>query len=179
MRLFFGLSLPDDIRRLSAMRAEEAMRSIEGRYLPASNHHITLAFLGEVPPKRLGDAQRVLASVCARFPAPRLTLGETGYFGRAQNGILIIHVSAEPSLLPLHNELIRALAAAGLPYDCGPFSPHITLARHARIGGLPLPGGPAHSFVPSSAHLFLSARNEENVLTYTALHAVPFSSCSP
>ena len=50
MRLFFGLSLPGDVRAVTRACAESAALSIPGRYPPAENHHVTLAFLGEVPP---------------------------------------------------------------------------------------------------------------------------------
>ena len=60
MRLFFGLSLPEDIRMITAQCAREAQRSIPGRYALSENHHITLAFVGEVPESRLEDAQRVI-----------------------------------------------------------------------------------------------------------------------
>jgi len=179
MRLFYGLSLPENIRRASFARAQAAAKVIDGRYLPASNHHVTLAFLGEVPQDRLPEAQAVLSQTISLFSAPVLTLGETGHFGRAQNGILIIRVQADPPLLPLHDALVHSLESARLPFDPGPFSPHITLARHARIGNTPLPKDTPLSFVPEFAHLFLSARNEENQLTYTPLFSAPFRADHP
>lgn len=175
MRLFFGLSLPDDIRRAAAKRAEECSQRIPGRYALTENYHITMAFLGDVPQERLPDAQRVLSSVIRSASSPLLTLGETGYFGRQQNGILILRVCSEPSLAPLHDALIEGLLAAGLPADLGPFSPHITLARHACVPDGNLPGGEALFFRPEHAHVFLSARDESSILRYTPLFSSPFA----
>ena len=129
MRLFFGLSLPDEIRAEAARCALDAQQTIPGRYSPMENYHITLAFIGDVPQERLPDAQAVLSKTIARFPAPRITLDKPGHFGRAQNGILILHAKAKPALAPLHDALVKNLNAAALPADPGPFSPHITLAR--------------------------------------------------
>ncbi|MBQ4609867.1 MAG: RNA 2',3'-cyclic phosphodiesterase [Clostridia bacterium] len=173
MRLFFGLSLPEDVRRAAHARALALCEHTPGRYVPPENYHITLAFLGDVPQERLRDAQEVLARCIRSLPAPRMTLGDTGYFGRAQNAILIIRVQAEPELSGLHERLVRELLAAGLPADPGPFSPHITLARHARIGALP--AGNAPSFTAGQAHVFLSARDEGGVLRYTPLCAAAFA----
>ena len=172
MRLFFGLSLPDHICAATAACALEAQRIIPGRYALPENHHITLAFLGEVPQERLGDVCRVLDG-CTSFPAPMLTLNGFSHFGRAENGILILRVSSEPALEGLHEVLVSALREEGLPADPGPFSPHITLARHARIsGGFPV--CPPLSFTAGCAHVYLSARGADSVLRYTLLHTVPF-----
>ena len=176
MRLFFGLSLPDEIRRAAAMRADACRAAIPGRYTLAENYHITLAFLGSVPQDQLASAQRVLSACLRGMPAPTLTLGETGYFGRQQNGIHNLRVSSEPALDNLHHQLVHTLIQSGLPADSGPFSPHITLARHAVLPDSPLPAGAALRFRPDAAHVFLSARDETDTLRYTPLYSVPFSS---
>ena len=172
MRLFFGLPLPPEVRAVTCRCAQEAQRVIPGRYVLCENHHITLAFLGDVPPERLKDAQRVLQG-CTSFPAPRLTLCGFAHFGRAENGILILKVKSEPALEGLHEALVSALEEEGLPADRGPFSPHITLARHACVGER-VPDCPAVSFAAKQAHVFLSARDGENILRYTPLCSVPF-----
>ena len=160
MRLFFGLTLPAPVRAVTAAYARDAQAVIPGRYADAANHHITLAFLGEVPPERLPEAEAVLAHVAAGFPAPLLTLGEPSHFGRAQNAIFILRVHSHPALEPLHAALADALLRADLPADPGPFSPHITLARHAVLPErLPSPPG-APAFTAQAAHVFSSARDE-------------------
>ena len=72
MRLFYGLSLPDFVSRETARIARQSESLIAGRYSEVSNHHITLAFLGEVPPERLSDAERILQKHAAAFPTPTL-----------------------------------------------------------------------------------------------------------
>jgi len=173
MRLFFGVSLPPHVRAVTAACAREAEWGILGRYARSENHHITLAFLGNVPEARFDDACGVLARCTADFHAPEITLDGFSYFGRAQNGILILRVKSEPALDALHESLVDALHEASLPADPGPFSPHITLARHAKIGG-EWPDCPAISFCADQAHVFLSARDHENILRYTPLYTSPF-----
>ena len=82
MRLFYGLSLLDFVSRETARIARQSESLIAGRYSEVSNHHITLAFLGEVPPERLSDAERILQKHAAAFPAPTLTLEIADYFGK-------------------------------------------------------------------------------------------------
>ncbi len=174
MRLFYGISLPKNAQQAVCARAAACRETIEGRYVRRENYHMTLAFLGDVPESRVKDAEGVLRRCVAHMPAPRLTLGETSYFGRAANAILIVRMHSEPSLDSLHEALLCALGETALPFDPGPFSPHVTLARHARAEGALLPTGPAVSFVPGSAHLYLSARNEQDILTYTPIATISF-----
>ncbi len=173
MRLFFGLSLPQEVRFITAACAQAAQNTIPGRYTLPENHHITLAFLGEVSEQQLPCACGVLARCAKDFPAPRLALDGFSHFGKAHNGILILRVKSDPPLDQLHDRLTAALRGEGLPFDPGPFSPHITLARHAQVPN-PLPACPPLSFSASQAHVFLSARDTENVLRYTPLHSVSF-----
>lgn len=175
MRLFFGLSLPQNIREKTARCSRLAQAMLPGRYALPENHHITLAFLGEVDESRVAEAAHVLASVAADFPAPQVTLGDFAHFGREQNAILILKAASTPDLAPLHDALVVALAAQNLPFDPGPFSPHVTLARH-----VPLTQNALHAlhtqnpslnarFSCPQAHVFLSARDEHDVLRYTPI----------
>lgn len=115
MRLFYGLSLPDDIRAEAAFAARRAEARMPGRYGAPSNYHITLAFLGEVAPERLPDAQAILAGHIAPMPAPTITLGPVDFFGRAENAILILRALCNPPLDALHNALAADAQACGLP----------------------------------------------------------------
>lgn len=177
MRLFFGLSLPGDIRQACAALAERCEAAIPGRYAIAENYHITLAFIGNVDESRMGDAADVLQETIRDVPAPRVTLANLSYFNRAQNAILVLRADAQPDLAAVHDALVRGLLSRGLPADAGPFAPHITLARHASIapGALEAAGGVRGEFTCPQAHLFLSARDEHDVLRYTPLSCANFA----
>ena len=167
MRLFFGLSLPPDVRAATAAYARRAAQCVPGRYALPDNHHITLAFLGEVPPEREGEARAVLSGCAAAFPAPQVTIVGPSHFGREENAIFTLRAESEPPLDPLHAALTDALGAAGLPFDPGPFSPHVTLARHAKLSGADVPPFEPVRFTAARAALFLSARDGTDVLRYT------------
>ena len=176
MRLFYGLSLPDFVSQETARIVRQSESLIAGRYSKVSNHHITLAFLGEVPPERLSDAERILQRHAAAFPSPTLTLEIADYFGKPDNAILILRVKSISTLDALHDALIADCAQSGLSVDSGPFSPHITLARHAKISPQTLAAlAPAPlSFSPECAHVYVSARDGQDILRYTPLFSAPF-----
>ena len=174
MRLFFGLTLPPHVREATDAYARRASCSIPGRYAPGGNHHLTLAFLGEVEPQRVQEAAAILAACAGAFPAPQVTVTAPSHFGRAENAILILRAESEPPLAPLHDALCDALRAALLPCDPGPFSPHVTLARHARLSGAQMPPFSPVRFKAAQAHVFLSARDSQNVLRYTPIAEASF-----
>ena len=180
MRLFIGLPLPRDARQGAAALAARAAEVIPGRYALVENYHITLAFLGEAPPEDVPRIAAVLARCLSCAPAPLLSPGQPGIFGRMENGILVLHMASQPALEPLHDALCAALRSEGLPVSDGPFTPHVTLARHARASPEALRALTARAagipcFRADCASLFLSARDERGVLRYTVLCSFPFS----
>ena len=176
MRLFIGLPLPPCAADDTARLAQAAAQQIPGRYTLESNYHLTLAFLGEVSEAQLDRAKQVLHAVAARFPAPRVRLTGLSSFAKHTNAILIRSAESPDGLEQIRLALHSALGAAALPYTDGPFAPHVTLARHADITGVSLDAlraGPV-SFAAPEMVLFLSARDEENILRYTPLSKAPF-----
>ena len=180
MRLFIGLPLPQEIRAAVSNLAHHAQRIIPGRYIPAENYHITLAFLGEAQEEAVPRIANTLSRFLACVPAPRLTSVAPDVFGRMENGILVLRMHSAPMLDPLHEALADALRAQSLPVTDGPFTPHITLARHAAaspevLSALKNEALRVPAFRPACVHLYLSARDEMNILRYTPLLDVPFS----
>ena len=180
MRLFIGIPLPDGVRRAVAALAAQAGALIPGRYVLEENYPITLAFLGDAPPGDVPRIGEVLARTIARTDAPLLSPARPDVFGRMENGILVLRMSSAPDLAPLHGALCAALRAQGLPVSDGPFSPHVTLARHAAAGERALCAlAPAANSVPSfragQAQLYLSARDAHGVLRYTPQLCAPFA----
>lgn len=184
MRLFIGLSLPEYVRRAVKSLAAQAGECIPGRYVLAENYHITLAFLGEAPQEAIPRIGEVLARCAACASAPLLSPGPIDVFGRMENGILVLRMDSAPSLEPLHEALCAALRAQELPASDGPFSPHVTLARHASacpdaLRTLSEAAARVPAFRADRARLFLSARDESSILRYTPLLSVPFSPSFP
>lgn len=135
MRAFVALPFPPPIVR-ALDRSAAALRAggVTGRFSPAGNVHLTLAFLGELPAGRVRDAADALEA-CPRRGFP-VALTGFGVFRREGGDVLWRAVSAPPALDALQRALCAGLAARGIAFDRKPFRPHVTVAR-----GAVLPGG--------------------------------------
>ena len=126
MRLFAGIDLPWELRhRLAALTTS----GIQGaRWVPPENYHLTLRFIGEVPPHRAEEIDLALAAIRGR--RLELTLAGVGTFakgGRANT--LWVGLERNPRLEHLQNKIETALQRAGLEPERRRFQPHVTLAR--------------------------------------------------
>ncbi len=126
MRLFVAIDLPWDLRhRIVAL----AVAGIQGaRWVPPENYHLTLRFIGEVPPHVAEEIDLALAAL--RGQQLDLTMAGVGTFdkgGRANT--LYIGVDRNPRLEHLQNKIETALQRVGLEPERRRFQPHVTLAR--------------------------------------------------
>ena len=138
MRAFIALELPeafaDEVAALSRALAEVCA----GRFVSPENHHLTLAFLGEVNEAEARLAMDALDAACAGVGPVRLAATGLGTFGRARDATLWLGIEKDPQLMSLAARVREELAARSLSYDEKDFLPHVTLARRARLprGGL-------------------------------------------
>ncbi len=126
MRLFIAIPLKGEMldAALSAQR-EFMRRGVRGKYTPAENLHLTLAFIGEYPDPE--DVLQVMDQV--PFPPVELRLCGLGAFG----DLWWLGLSRCEALEGYVKRLRHALADAGIPFDRKRFSPHITLVRRAEL----------------------------------------------
>ena len=125
MRLFVALELPWELRqRLAALGG-----GVPGaRWVPAENLHLTLRFIGEVPPFRAEEIDHALAALRGRrFP---LVLAGIGTFAKAgRETLLWVGVERSERLEHLQGKIETALQRAGLEPERRRFVPHVSLAR--------------------------------------------------
>ena len=128
-RLFFGVPVASARRGALGPLADAVAAEAQGRAVPITNLHATLAFLGTVPRTRLGE-------LCAVGDALRaapcdVDLDRIGSFRGAR--VAWIGASALPApLAVLQADLAQRLASLGWTPDARPFNLHVTLARHCR-----------------------------------------------
>ncbi|OJY65753.1 MAG: 2'-5' RNA ligase [Rhodospirillales bacterium 70-18] len=125
MRLFVGLDLPWELKQQLA----RLVGGLPGaRWVPPDNYHLTLRFIGEVPPHRAEELDLALAALRGR--GFTLSLAGVGTFAKAGKAVsLWVGAERNPSLDHLHGKIETALQRAGLPPEKRRFAPHITLAR--------------------------------------------------
>lgn len=132
MRLFLAVSLDPAVKQgLCAVRDQLAQAASAGRFTPQDNFHITLAFLGDVPPSRLPAIRKSMD--CVHCPPFSLTLNRIGRFRRRGGDIWWMGIDASPELTSLAGQLSNALQAHGFSLEDRPFSPHITLGRQVQL----------------------------------------------
>jgi len=141
-RLFFALWPAEDEREALARAAAKPVRSSGGRPVPAENLHVTLAFLGSVPVRRVPELRTLALATADAFARHEpLALRFERLVHWSQSEILCALGAEEPGAgadpregeLRATEFLAGALkdqaAAAGFTPDLKPFRPHVTVAR--------------------------------------------------
>ena len=132
MRLFIAVALPENARDSLArdLARAYATRSA-GRWVPPSQWHVTVKFLGETNDDRVArlvDAVRTAARKTASF---RLSLGPWGAFPDRPPWRVLwrgIELGAD-RLKELADRLDARLISLGFERETHPFVPHVTVAR--------------------------------------------------
>lgn len=175
MRIFIGLDF--GIRQKEAIgQIQDNLRKVaEGRFTRTDNIHLTLNFLGEVDESRLREVFAAVdeaASVTGHFS---LRLGKLGYFPSGRKKIIWLGIDECNELQNLYANLSGTLETIGFKKEERPYSPHLTLAREARIvrpmaevDMSPLKGN--DSQVVSEITVFEST-NRNGILEYLPLHS--------
>ena len=130
MRLFFAFRLDEAVRD-ALCTAMERMRPCcaQGRFTPRGNLHLTLVFLGEVPPERLRDAESAMEEVSAECFT--LQIGGMGCFRQRGGYLYWAGVERSTPLLSLYNSLCGKLTERGFRLEEKAYRPHLTLVRQA------------------------------------------------
>jgi len=129
MRLFVALDLEAPI----AARLHEALQAWrriapQARWTRVESLHLTLKFIGEVPPAmedRLIDALRAIRQ--AAFPLEMSGLGTFPSPQRAR--VFWAGIQPSPPLQHLARSIEQQLIPLGIAAEPRPFAPHLTLAR--------------------------------------------------
>jgi len=150
-RVFVALAPPVPTAEALRTAAAGALESqVDAWRLPAARHlHLTLAFLGDIPEKRLDDLAQVVGEAAAACPAPSLRIRGVGAFpGWERARILWAGLSegegTEGRLPELQETVAEALRRARFRFDDkGRYVPHLTVARPKKArpkgAGTPVP----------------------------------------
>jgi RNA 2',3'-cyclic 3'-phosphodiesterase len=129
--VFFALWPQQGEQRALAQAAHRAAAASGGRPVPEASLHVTLAFLGSVPPARIPELDRIAREVAAQFCGesrpPPLTFDALAHWAKPQ--VLAVLAREEPRLAGLAARLKDLTAAAGFRPDLKPFHAHVTVAR--------------------------------------------------
>nr|WP_269763889.1 RNA 2',3'-cyclic phosphodiesterase [Sulfuricella denitrificans] len=137
-RLFFAL-WPSAAASAELVMAGQCLYGIcGGRLTRMETIHLTLAFLGEVGPERIGD----LLELAGEIRVPEFNIGLTRFGWWPHNRIVWAAPGETPvELVRLIDSLREKLLGAGFRFDTKSFVPHITLLRKADCRKNPLLAG--------------------------------------
>jgi len=130
LRLFVALRTPQSVRRaLEELITRLRPAAPAARWVRAENIHVTLKFIGEVPPTRLQPICDVLTEI--RLSAPvEICFRGLGFFPNDYSPRVFwagIHTS--DNLAALAAAVEESLEPLGIARESRAFKPHLTLAR--------------------------------------------------
>jgi len=176
---FIAVPLTAEARQAIRRFADDASSSLPFRtWVHEQDYHITLAFLGDVPPEKMNPLREAMTAVAARCVPFSLRLAGLGTFGeRTAPRIFWQGVKAEEMLAALRSDVYEACGALGFSLDRRPFAPHITIARKWQ-GAEPfrpetLRSLPAASAVFSVPEMVLYRTNMDQTPKYEAIASFP------
>lgn len=168
MRLFIAALFPEDtIEYLKGLREDLRRSSESGSFVPDSNLHLTLAFLGECNETQSNDAVSAIKRL--QDFTVHIDITRLGFFQRDDGRLWFAQIESSEALTGLHDELQENLKELGLPFDNKRFRPHITLARRVRGDMKPGRIPKMHSQIVS-VDLMLSERIDGRMV-YTSLYS--------
>ena len=139
-RLFFALWPDAAEQRALAQAFGSVVAQAGGRVVPAEQLHLTLEFLGPVPPAALAALEALGTGIA--LPDGAVLLDRIDWYRRAQ--VLVAEPTRPaPGLHAAQAALRKALSAQGFRVDARPFRPHVTLAREVLAPPPPAPAAGA------------------------------------
>ncbi len=136
IRAFIAVELPEEVRQkldeieqqVQARAGEDARRAV--RWVPASNMHLTLKFLGEVSTGNLQALARMLQTEADRHSRFEMSISGLGAFPNVRRPRVIwVGTQAPDELSALQRAIEVETRKLGYPAEERPFSPHLTLGR--------------------------------------------------
>lgn len=183
MRTFIGIGLPAECRASLARALSPLKEGGPGiAWTPERNLHLTMKFLGEVAPARIGELAGAMTEAAREVPPFEFAVEGAGAFPslRAPR-VLWVGVRDPLELVrKLHQNMENALSAAGFPREERAFHPHVTVGR-VRRG--PPPGwdatyagilsGKRFGVVRARSYQLYESRLSPGGSFYTVLREVP------
>jgi RNA 2',3'-cyclic 3'-phosphodiesterase len=130
VRVFVALDVPEPVRASLAdlsVRLNKVCPS--ARWVRLESVHITLKFIGEVPPETFEQIRRALGELPSFGPITVRFAGLGFFPGARRPRVFWAGVEAEPRLAELAAAVEMKLAPLGIEPEKRAFHPHLTLAR--------------------------------------------------
>lgn len=130
MRVFVALDIPEDVRAAIGAFIEKLRATCRvARWVRVEGVHVTLKFIGEVPPEKIEPIKAALSQI--HFPnSIKLKFRGVGFFPNERRPrVLWAGIESGPELGALAAAVETSLEPLGIAKEQRTFSPHLTLAR--------------------------------------------------
>lgn len=131
IRTFIAIKVerPEIVERVRSLQEDLARYGLKAKPVEPENLHITLKFIGEVPPAKVEAIKRQLQQI--EFPKFYIEFqGVGGFPSLSRARVLWIGVSKGSEKLVEMSEIVeKSLLKTGIPRSSKSFHPHLTIAR--------------------------------------------------
>ncbi len=138
-RAFIAIDLPPHIQdKLDRVTEHFKQRLPDApvRWVPASNVHLTLKFLGEVSEANYSMLTEILEVQAAEYGPIEISIGGLGAFpNKRRPRVIWIGVAAPSELEMLQRAIEAETTRLGYASEKRPFAPHLTVGRVMRNAG--------------------------------------------
>jgi RNA 2',3'-cyclic 3'-phosphodiesterase len=130
VRLFVTLEIPSTVRENLAEFVKQLRALAPGpRWVRPENLHVTLKFIGEVLPEKLGAIRAALAAVCSD-QAVTIDFHGVGFFpDEKKPRVFWVGMNTSPNLKALALDIDHAMHKLAIPPERRRYLPHLTVAR--------------------------------------------------
>jgi 2'-5' RNA ligase len=138
VRVFVALAVPESVRKAIAGFIAKLRRSTDtARWARLEGLHVTLKFIGEVPPEKIAAIAASLAQIPFRAPI-EIKFRNVGFFPNQKRPLVFwAGIEAGPELPALADAVNTSLEPLSIAREKKTFAPHLTLARFKPVRGTP------------------------------------------
>lgn len=146
MRIFVALDIPEAVRS-SVDAFIERVRPLvpQARWMRIEGAHVTLKFIGEVPPEKIEAIHAALARISLSATIPIAFRGLGFFPNEKRPRVFWAGIEGGAHLATLAAAVETSLEPLGIPRESRAFSPHLTLARFEGSARL----SPLHELIAS------------------------------
>ncbi|MCK9268367.1 MAG: RNA 2',3'-cyclic phosphodiesterase [Alkaliphilus sp.] len=134
MRLFIAINFEDKLKNAIQNIIQDIKKySKQGRFVKNEHMHLTLEFLGEIPPAKVDLIEEAMEKMSGR--PFTLELSEIGHFKRRGGSIYWIGLEKNKALLKVQKRLHNLLSESGFELEDREYRPHLTIGRKVTMDG--------------------------------------------
>ena len=174
MRIFIAVNFSaEEKQQILRLQTQLRSQAVRGSFPRPENLHMTLAFLGETPLKKIPCLEKIIDSI--KIQPFEITFDHAGCFKHGRSELWYLGIKPKPVdvgltiLLNINSQLINQIKKEKLYFDKKPFKSHITLGKYI-ISPKPIEINfdPIHISVNSIS--LMKSERLDGELTYTELH---------